>query len=80
MAKHYRYFFDRAFGSVPQSKVRECRSRLVEAISPGRNGTFYVYLANGIRDIRLPLYEEITAILVSYGIPKQNVWHIETEE
>ena len=80
MSKHFRYFFDVAYGRVPQAKVKECRARLVEAISPGRNGTFYEYLANGIRDIRLPLHEEITAIFKSYGIPSKEVWRKEAED
>ena len=80
MSKHYRYFFDVAYGQVPQAKVKECRARLVEAISPGRNGTMYTYLANGIRDIRLPLYEEITAIFKSYGVPANGIWRKELED
>lgn len=80
MAQHFRYFFDKAYGMIPQSQVRECRERLVRTISPGRNGTFYNYLANGIRDIRMPLYDEITAVFRSYGVPEKKIWRKEIEE
>lgn len=80
MSKHCRYFFDEAYGLVPFAKAKECRTRLIETISPGRNGTFYEYLANGIRDIRMPLYEEITAIFKSYGVPEKRIWRREVED
>lgn len=80
MTKHYQYFFNKAYEAIPQAKVRECREKLVNVISRGRNGTFYTYLANGIRDIRLPLYEEITQVFIDYGIPPKKIWRKEPVE
>lgn len=80
MSKHYRYFFDKGYGLVPAGHLRECRNQLIEAICPGRSGTFYTYLANGVRDIRLPLYEEITSIIKSYGVNEKKIWRKEMED
>ena len=74
------YYFDEAYGMVPTAKTKECREKLIDIISPGRNGTFYTYLARGICNIRLPLYEAITDVFLSYGIPESEIWRKEIEE
>lgn len=80
MMQKVRYFFDSGYGLVPNGKVKECRERLVKEISPGRNGTFYDYLSRGVCNIRLPLYEAITAVISSYGVPENKIWRKEIEE
>lgn len=75
-----RYFFDDGYGLVPNAHVKECRGRLVQVICPGRNGTFYEYLSRGVCNIRLPLYEAITDVISSYGVPKAKIWRKEVEE
>jgi hypothetical protein len=80
MTKHFRYFFDGGFGLVPTAKTKEIREKLIKAMSPGRPSTFYQALANGIKDIRMPLYEEITGVLVQAGVPERKIWRKVLEE
>lgn len=80
MTKHFRYFFDEGYGQVPTSKTKEVREQLIKAMSPGRPSTFYQALSNGVRDIRMPLYEEITNILTSAGVSSRRIWRKEIEE
>ncbi len=77
MVKHRLYFFDKAYGLVPVSDVKNVREELIAVISPGRISTFYKYLSCGCKDIRLPLYEAITEVFVRHGIPAKKVWRIE---
>lgn len=74
MAKHYRYFFSKGYGLIPAARVKEVRRRLIEVISPGRPTTFYNGLRDGFRDIRMPLYDAITNILISEGVAKEVIW------
>lgn len=80
MTHHFRYFFDKGYGQVPLSSAQEAREKLIKAFSPGRPSTFYAALANGVKDIRLPLYDEITEILKSYGVQPDKIWRQEPVE
>lgn len=80
MTKHFRYFFDKGYGLVPTAQTKSVRELLIKTMSPGRPSTFYSALSNGIRDIRMPLYEEITDILVNAGVPAKKIWRKENED
>ncbi len=80
MVQHKIYFFDKAYGKVPVSEVKNVREELIAVISPGRISTFYKYLSCGCRDIRLPLFEAITEVFVRHGIPAKKVWRTELIE
>ncbi len=74
MIRHFIYFFDDAFFSVPGGKTKELREELIEVLCPGRSATFYSALGNGIKDIRLPIYEAINEVFGKYGVPAGKVW------
>ena len=79
MKQHFRYFFDNGFGLIPTASSKEARERLIQCMAPGRRSTFYEALRGGIRDIRMPLYEEITSIVMSYGVTQDKIWRKEAE-
>lgn len=80
MTKHFRYFFDAGYGLVPTCKTKEVRERLISLFGAARPSTFYKALSKGLRDIKLPMYEEITSVLVEAGVPEHKIWRKELEE
>ena len=80
MTKHFRYFFDAGYGLVPTGKTKEVREQLICLFGASRPSTFYEALSRGVRDIKLPLYEEITSVLVKAGVPERKIWRKELEE
>jgi len=74
MTQHYRFFFDNGFGLVPTAQTKEVREQLIKAINPCSKTSFYTALRKGFLDIKLPVYERITEILVQAGIPEENIW------
>lgn len=78
MTKHYRYFFNKGYGLVPTEKTKAVREQLINAINPCSRTPFYTALRDGLLDIKLPVYERITEILVQAGIPEKDIWRRET--
>lgn len=74
MTQHYRYFFDKGFGLVPTAQTKAVREQLVNAINPCSRTSFYTALRRGFLDIKLPVYERITEVLVQAGIPEKDIW------
>lgn len=80
MTKHFRYFFDAGYGLVPTDKTKEVREQLINVFGAARRSTFYEALSRGLRDIRLPMYEEITSVLLKAGVPESKIWRKVLEE